>query len=285
MIHHSNTVMMMMIVVTWVLLLCLGSTIAFSHQSRPIQIRKLDHESKTADLEAAIGFLFDITSTAKENPVTRQQFADEGVTLRTMFSDLRTGESAMWICSLPSAEDDDSCDGIDINIGYAKADSRERYISALFVHDDYEGLGAGRLLLKEAEDWLWRPHIDGVMNEEGGDPIWVITSNYPAFRAFGFYKHMGYTPIGTLQEVAATDDTITMGQIMTFGKKRSGASVHIEEDMQVFRTLTLRSKVVDDYYAIMNLLRKGSYSPKAMEKYRLQRSRASRESFRKRRGS
>lgn len=99
-------------------------------------------------------------------------------------------------------------------------------------------------MLREAEDWLWSPHNDDdvVMNEEGEDPIWVITSNDRAFRAFGFYEHMGYTPIGTLQEVAATNDTITLGQVMTFGKKRSGASVHIEEDMQVFRTPTQRSK-------------------------------------------
>lgn len=256
-----------------------------------IQIRKVDHTSVRKELELGVEALYDIVSSVEEHRQTRETLAMEGITPRTMVADLQSGDSALWIASLlpPSSNTGGTTDAKDkeyysssntrsssycgrLDIGYATADRNDRCTTALFVCPDYEGFGVGRLLLQTAEDWLWSRS-----NGQHG-PIWLLSGKDSSLGAFGFYKRMGYTPIGTMDEVAEIDNG-TMREIMMFGKMRSNTSTDSEEDsMGLFRKLLLRSKAIDDYHAIEMLLERKNKQrnlPTAMEQYRLGRSRAS----------
>jgi len=257
-----------------------------------IQIRKVDHTSARTELELGVEALYDIVSSVEEHRQTRETLAMEGITARTMVADLQTGDNALWIASLlPPSSSTGGTMEIDakdkeyssssntrsssycgrLDIGYATADRNDRCTTALFVCPDYQGFGVGRLLLQTTEDWLW--------NRSNGQhgPIWLLSGKDSSLRAFGFYQRMGYTPIGTMDEVAEIDDD-TMREIMMFGKMRSNTSTDSEEgSMGVFRKLLLRSKVIDDYHATeMLLARKNKQRnlPTKMEQYRLGRSRA-----------
>ncbi len=72
-------------------------------------------------------------------------------------------------------------------IGFSIANSREKTILGLFVLPSFEGRGAGRVLIEAAEDWLW---------SKGIDEIWLVTGNDPSLRAYGFYLHLDWIPIG-----------------------------------------------------------------------------------------
>lgn len=60
----------------------------------------------------------------------------------------------------------------------------------MFVRPGYEGRGLGRVLMREAETWLFG---------RGWDEIWLLTGSDPKLRANGFYQHLGWRDAG-LQE-------------------------------------------------------------------------------------
>ncbi|MEM9568742.1 MAG: GNAT family N-acetyltransferase, partial [Cyanobacteria bacterium P01_E01_bin.34] len=51
----------------------------------------------------------------------------------------------------------------------------------------FEGRGAGRILIEAAEDWL---------RSQGIDEAWLLTGNDPELRAYGFYCHVGWAAAG-----------------------------------------------------------------------------------------
>ena len=63
---------------------------------------------------------------------------------------------------------------------------KKRFWASLF-YLTFEGRGAGRQLMMATENWLWSNNIH---------TIWLITGNDPNLRAYGFYLHLGWTPIG-----------------------------------------------------------------------------------------
>jgi GNAT superfamily N-acetyltransferase len=57
----------------------------------------------------------------------------------------------------------------------------------MFVLPIFEGRGVGRCLMQQAEEWLW---------SQGIEQIWLLTGNDPELRAYGFYLHLGWIPVG-----------------------------------------------------------------------------------------
>lgn len=127
-------------------------------------------EAQIEDIET----LFEIRTSVIENHQSREELADLGITPETIAEMLLT-DCRAWI-----AEIDDR------PIGFSMANATEKTIFAMFVLPAFAGLGAGRALMQQAEEWLWL--------QEGTEEIWLLTGNDPKIRAYGFYLHLGWTP-------------------------------------------------------------------------------------------
>ncbi len=120
--------------------------------------------------------LFEIRTSVKENYQSREEIAQLGITPETVAEMLQT-DCCAWVAEIEGR-----------SIGFSIANATQRTILGMFVLPSFEGLGAGRLLMREAETWLW---------EKGSEEIWLITDNDPKLRAYGFYLHLGWMPIET----------------------------------------------------------------------------------------
>ena len=135
--------------------------------------------------------LFEIRTSVKENYQSREEIAELGITPDSVSKMLQT-DCCAWL-----AEIDDQV------IGFSIANKTEKTIFGAFVRPSFEGRGVGRKLMEAAESWLFSNNITD---------IWLLTGDDPNLRAYGFYLHLGWTPIG--QE----SDGIFQGE-MKFVKK------------------------------------------------------------------
>ncbi|NEQ95226.1 MAG: GNAT family N-acetyltransferase [Cyanothece sp. SIO2G6] len=119
--------------------------------------------------------LFEIRTSVIENYQSREEIAELGITPDSVAHMLKT-DCCAWI-----AEIDDQ------PIGFSIANATEATILGMFVLPAFEGRGAGRALMQAAEKWLW---------SQGLDEIWLVTENDPKLRAYGFYLHLDWLPVG-----------------------------------------------------------------------------------------
>ena len=123
--------------------------------------------------EDDVELLFDIRTSVLENHQSREELALLGITAESIARMLTTDAKA-WICEIDGQP-----------VGFCMANQRERTVFALFVRPEHEGRGAGRTLLKAAEQWLF---------SQGASEIWLSTGSGPALRSHGFYRCMGWQP-------------------------------------------------------------------------------------------
>lgn len=126
-----------------------------------------------------IDTLFEIRTSVIENHQSREEIAELGITPESVSQMLET-DCCAWIAEIDGQP-----------IGFSIANATEETIFGIFVLPRFEGLGAGRALMQAAEDWLW---------SEGLEEIWLITGNDPRLRAYGFYLHLGWIPVGVESE-------------------------------------------------------------------------------------
>ena len=119
--------------------------------------------------------LFEIRTSVRENYQSREEIAELGITPDSVAEMLQTDCQA-WIAEIDNQP-----------IGFAIANKTEKTILGLFVLPSFEGRGAGRALMQVTENWLWSHDIE---------EIWLLTDQNPKFRAYGFYLHLGWIPIG-----------------------------------------------------------------------------------------
>ena len=119
--------------------------------------------------------LFEIRTSVIENYQSREEIAALGITPASVAQMLQT-DCCAWIAELD-----------DQPIGFSLANKTEETIVGMFVLPDFEGRGAGRQLMQAAEGWLWASGIQ---------QIWLVTGNDPTLRAYGFYLHLGWHPVG-----------------------------------------------------------------------------------------
>ena len=132
-------------------------------------------QAELADIET----MFEIRTSVVENYQSREEIAQLGITPESVAQMLQTDCSA-WI-----AEVDDK------PVGFAIANATEKTIVGLFVLPSFEGRGAGGALMEKTEDWLF---------SQGLEEIWLLTGNNSKFRAYGFYQHLGWTPVGVVSD-------------------------------------------------------------------------------------
>lgn len=126
-------------------------------------------EAQLEDIET----LFKIRTSVVENYLSRQELANLDITPATVAIMLQT-DCCAWV-----AEIDEKL------IGFSIADAAQTTVFALFILPAYEGRGVGRALIEKAEQWLW---------SLGFTEIWLLTTNNPKLRAYGFYQHLGWIP-------------------------------------------------------------------------------------------
>ncbi|KAI9134063.1 GNAT family N-acetyltransferase [Acaryochloris sp. CCMEE 5410] len=119
--------------------------------------------------------LFEIRTSVAENYQSREEIAELGITPESVTKMLEA-DCCAWI-----AEVDDQA------IGFSIASATEKTIFGLFVLPAFEGQGVGRALMQVTETWFWSKEID---------EIWLVTGNNPSFRAYGFYLHLNWIPVG-----------------------------------------------------------------------------------------
>ena len=130
-----------------------------------------------------IDTLFDIRTSVVENYQSREEIAELGITPESVGIMLET-DCCAWIAEM---SDGDSVPVAQRPIGFAIANATEETILGLFVRPECEGRGVGRQLIQAAENWL---------QSKGLKQIWLLTGNDPKLRAYGFYLHLGWAPVG-----------------------------------------------------------------------------------------
>ena len=119
--------------------------------------------------------LFDIRTSVVENHQSREEIAELGITPESIALMLETNCCA-WIAETENR-----------SIGFSIANATEKTIFGIFVLPSFEGQGVGRALMQAAESWLW---------SKGMEEIWLVTGNDPSLRAYGFYLHLDWIPVG-----------------------------------------------------------------------------------------
>lgn len=119
--------------------------------------------------------LFDIRTSVRENYQSREELAALGVTPASIATMLASSSRA-WIAEVDTRP-----------AAFAMADAEQATVFAMFVRPEYEGRGLGRLLMREAENWLF---------SQGLPEIWLLTGSDARLRAHGFYQRLGWSPVG-----------------------------------------------------------------------------------------
>ena len=124
---------------------------------------------------------FEIRTSVKENYQSREEIAQLGITPESVAQMLKT-DCRAWLAEKNGQ-----------GVGFSFANATEKTILGLFVHPNFEKQGVGRSLIQAAENWLWSQNITEIS---------LLTENNPQLRAYGFYLHQGWTPIGVESEGA-----------------------------------------------------------------------------------
>ena len=116
--------------------------------------------------------LFDVRTRTRENTYTLEQLRRLGITPESVHARFATTFHG-WLCA----------DG-DRVVAFAMADRSTGELWVIAVVPEHEGKGIGGELMRRAEAWLW---------SSGCERAWLTTDVDPRLRAYGFYRHRGWT--------------------------------------------------------------------------------------------
>ena len=138
------------------------------------QVRKLDrHSVKYREITAAdVPALFNVRTRTRENAYTHQELHALGITIDSVTEKLATSFKG-WLCT-----------DADQVVAFCMADRSTGELWVIAVLPEYEGKGIGGRLMSSAEAWLW---------SSGFAQAWLTTDVDIALRAYGFYRHRGWT--------------------------------------------------------------------------------------------
>ena len=119
--------------------------------------------------------LFEIRTRVIENHQSREEIAELGITPESVAEMLLT-DCCAWVVEIDGKP-----------VGFSIANATEKAIFGVFVLPAFEGRGAGRAVIQSAEQWL---------GSKGIEEIWLVTGDDPNLRAYGFYLHLGWIPVG-----------------------------------------------------------------------------------------
>lgn len=124
--------------------------------------------------------LFDIRCSVRENHQSRAELANPGITVASVAAMIEGGDYVTTIAELQSWP-----------VGFTMAQISEGYVFAAFVRPEFEGQGIGKALMDAAEQGL---------RGAGVKEVWLATGADPELRAVGFYRHLGWSASGHLDD-------------------------------------------------------------------------------------
>lgn len=116
----------------------------------------------------------------RENAFSAASLAALGITASSWGSAIESGQLTGRVCS--------ACGDM---VGYGFGDRRSGEVVVLAVLPQYEGRGIGKALLLQVMNHLW---------ELGHQRLFLACSSDPAHRSYGFYRHLGWRPTGSLDD-------------------------------------------------------------------------------------
>ena len=121
---------------------------------------------------ADVSALFDVRTRTRENTYTLDELHRLGITDETVCERLATSFKG-WLCE---------CGGKVVAFCMADCSTGELWVIA--VLPEHERQGIGNALMSRAEAWL---------SASGCRRAWLTTDIDPTLRAYGFYRHRGWT--------------------------------------------------------------------------------------------
>ncbi len=116
--------------------------------------------------------LFLVRTRTRENSYTLEQLHHLGITPESVAQKL-AGSFKGWLCTVENRV-----------VAFCMADAAAGELWVIAVLPDFEGRGIGGRLMGFAEQWLFA---------SGCSRAWLTTDLDPALRAYGFYRHRGWT--------------------------------------------------------------------------------------------
>jgi ribosomal protein S18 acetylase RimI-like enzyme len=129
-------------------------------------------DTQIGDIDA----LFEVRASTRQNPLSRSDLAQIGITPQSTAEALESGALVGSVCT---------CDGR--VIGFCSGDPHTGEVLVLAVLPDFEGRGTGRQLLGRVVQRLQRTAVARV---------WLAAAADPTVRAHGFYRALGWRPTG-----------------------------------------------------------------------------------------
>lgn len=137
-----------------------------------------DSPAASADLAfreitaADVPALFHVRTRTRENTLTLDQLRSLGITPESVTESLATTFKG-WLCT----------SGGEV-VGFCMADRAASELTVIALLPEHEGRGIGGRLMGLAEEWL---------RAAGCSRAWLTTDLDTSLRAYGFYRHRGWT--------------------------------------------------------------------------------------------
>ncbi|MRD48056.1 GNAT family N-acetyltransferase [Caenimonas koreensis] len=122
---------------------------------------------------ADIPALFHVRPRTRENALTLDELRALGITPESVATWLE-GSTCGWLWQTPAGE----------VVGFCMAEKDAGELLVIALLPEYEGRGIGGQLMQHAESWL---------AQSGRTRAWLTTDIDPTLRAYGFYRHRGWT--------------------------------------------------------------------------------------------
>lgn len=117
--------------------------------------------------------LFHIRPLTRENPISVEQLHRMGITPQSVAASLQASTRG-WVWETDAGE----------VVGFCMADGSTGELQVVALLPAHEGRGIGGQLMQHAERWL---------AESGCGMAWLTTDLDTTLRAYGFYRHRGWT--------------------------------------------------------------------------------------------
>lgn len=121
---------------------------------------------------AEVPAILSVRTRTRENSYTLEELRDLGITGDSVTKKLAKSFKG-WLCT----------DAGQV-VAFCMADRSTAELWVIAVLPQYEGRGIGSRLMSHAEDWLW---------SKGCTRAWLTTDVDTTLRAYGFYRHRGWT--------------------------------------------------------------------------------------------
>jgi ribosomal protein S18 acetylase RimI-like enzyme len=118
----------------------------------------------------------EIRGKTRDNPVPERVLNEFGINEETWTPQVESGKIIGVVCESEN-----------LVVGYCNGDVTTGEVLVLALLPEFENQGIGKELLARVSDILY---------SSGLEKLWLAAPPDPGFRAYGFYRHIGWTPTG-----------------------------------------------------------------------------------------